>query len=250
MTTLPTNRTGASTVAEHTADHNTIHGLWNVPTTKGDLIVVTGAQAYARLAVGTDGQVLTADAASSPGVKWAAQSGTTGLPKVIAEQTLGSAAAYIEFSAIPATYKHLRIEGRLRSDKSAVTQEYVCVRVGNGSVDTGSNYRAAAVNNAVSDYNSTSRAEFIPGKAPGATADADAWGYLDMVVQDYLTTTYWRLMSARMIVHTTSGEINVFDALGHWKNKAATIDVIRVYPLAGPNFITGSQLRLIGIPAP
>lgn len=38
---------------------------------KGDLIVATGADAVARLARGTDGQVLTADAAQPAGVKWA-----------------------------------------------------------------------------------------------------------------------------------------------------------------------------------
>lgn len=40
-------------------------------TTKGDLLTTTGASTIARLGVGTDGQVLTADTASSGGVKWA-----------------------------------------------------------------------------------------------------------------------------------------------------------------------------------
>lgn len=44
---------------------------------KGDLIVATAADTAARLAVGSDGQVLTADAAASGGVKWAAASGGT-----------------------------------------------------------------------------------------------------------------------------------------------------------------------------
>lgn len=39
-------------------------------TTKGDLPVVTGAGTFARLAVGSDGQLLTADSASVGGVKW------------------------------------------------------------------------------------------------------------------------------------------------------------------------------------
>lgn len=38
---------------------------------KGDLIAGTADNAFARVAVGTDGQVLTADAASTAGVKWA-----------------------------------------------------------------------------------------------------------------------------------------------------------------------------------
>jgi len=44
-------------------------------TTKGDLLV-RSASALSRLAVGLDGQVLTADAASAGGVKWAAPGGS------------------------------------------------------------------------------------------------------------------------------------------------------------------------------
>jgi hypothetical protein len=40
-------------------------------TTKGDLILGTGASAVARQGVGTDGQVLTADSTLANGVKWA-----------------------------------------------------------------------------------------------------------------------------------------------------------------------------------
>lgn len=40
-------------------------------TTKGDIYAATGASVPARVSVGTDGQVLTADSASAAGVKWA-----------------------------------------------------------------------------------------------------------------------------------------------------------------------------------
>jgi hypothetical protein len=41
-------------------------------TTKGDLLAATGSATVVRLGVGSDGQILTADSASTPGVKWAA----------------------------------------------------------------------------------------------------------------------------------------------------------------------------------
>jgi len=46
-------------------------------TTKGDLVAGIAASNPARLGVGTDGQVLTADAASTPGMKWATPAGGT-----------------------------------------------------------------------------------------------------------------------------------------------------------------------------
>jgi hypothetical protein len=39
-------------------------------TTKGDILAATGNAAVSRVGVGTDGQVLTADTASTAGVKW------------------------------------------------------------------------------------------------------------------------------------------------------------------------------------
>ena len=53
---------------------------------KGDLIAGTGADAYARLAVGTNGQVLTADSTASTGMKWAAAASTS-LPTFSAYKT-------------------------------------------------------------------------------------------------------------------------------------------------------------------
>jgi hypothetical protein len=44
---------------------------------KGDLIVGTGADAFSRLAIGTDTQVLTADSTAATGMKWATAGGSS-----------------------------------------------------------------------------------------------------------------------------------------------------------------------------
>jgi hypothetical protein len=45
---------------------------------KGDLIAGTGADAFARLGVGTNGQVLTADSAAATGLAWSTVGGSSG----------------------------------------------------------------------------------------------------------------------------------------------------------------------------
>jgi hypothetical protein len=78
-------------------------------TTKGDLIAATGVSTPARLAVGTDGQVLTADAASAAGVKWAAAGGGLTLSS-IATGNVNSGTS-VTISSITQDFLQLHIYG-------------------------------------------------------------------------------------------------------------------------------------------
>lgn len=73
MTTLPTdvNDSPNYTSDDHADHHNALHAVNNVLNAKGDLPVATAADTWSRLAVGTDGQVLTAASGQSTGLQWA-----------------------------------------------------------------------------------------------------------------------------------------------------------------------------------
>jgi hypothetical protein len=73
---------------------------------KGDLIGATAADTPARLAVGTNGQVLTADSTAGTGLKWATPA-AAGAYTVIQSGTLSTTS--VPLNSIPQTYKHLQL---------------------------------------------------------------------------------------------------------------------------------------------
>lgn len=71
---------------------------------KGDLITATAADTPARLAVGTNNQVLMADSSTSTGLKWGTVS-SGGMTLI--QETVASGLTSLSFSSIPNTYKSL-----------------------------------------------------------------------------------------------------------------------------------------------
>jgi hypothetical protein len=75
--------------------------IWD---TKGDLAVATGADAASKLAVGTNGQVLTADSAQATGVKWAASVPVNYATTLPGSPTDGQLAILVDSITVP-TYQ-------------------------------------------------------------------------------------------------------------------------------------------------
>jgi hypothetical protein len=75
---------------------------------KGDLIAATAADTPARLAVGTDGYILTADSAEATGLKWTAGAAGGSLT-LLSTTTLNSGTTSQTISGISSAYKQLLI---------------------------------------------------------------------------------------------------------------------------------------------
>jgi hypothetical protein len=170
-------------------DSNAIQN--SIVDAKGDLIAATANDTPARLAVGTNGQVLSADSTAATGLAWATGGGLT----KIATATL-SGATSISFTSIPTTYKRLQI---IFSNIYQSSQDvYWGMRLNNNSTAGAYIFRGAWVGSTSGGTNGGTSATFFGSTyedAPIGTTRSDdfpsqkGFGVIDIFNTDSTTVT-------------------------------------------------------------
>jgi hypothetical protein len=111
---------------------------------KGDIIAATAADTVARLAVGANDTVLTADSTTATGLKWAAAGGG-GMTLISTTSLTGTT---VTLSSIPSTYKdiELRFTDFYHSQGAASTRTLEMQVNATASIYAGSNSNSSATN--------------------------------------------------------------------------------------------------------
>lgn len=95
-----------------TDDTNAIQNA--IVDAKGDLIAATAADTPARLAVGTNGHVLTADSTAATGIKWAAPASGGDYVLINTYTMPGTGSSYSVDSVFSSTYTNYQIVGKIQ----------------------------------------------------------------------------------------------------------------------------------------
>lgn len=198
---------------------------------KGDLIVGASADTPARLAVGTNGYVLTANSSATNGVEWAAAASGGGLTQIQSSSLTGST---VNFNSISGSYKHLQL---VIKNAYSSTADWIYIRCNS---DSGTNYARRAFNLSGTSLGSgtSTQSAFYAIQTPTSSAfDNNAFVVIDFY--NYTDTSGGQFMIVNGSGYDGS---NKFGMLGNGVyNKSAAITSISVNQ-AGGTFSGGTAI--------
>jgi len=209
---------------------------------KGDLVTATADNTPARLAVGANDTVLTADSSTATGLKWAAAAGGGGFT-LLQTITANNTTTNYTTSTIPGTYKHILITG-IGLQEAGTSDGSFSVRL-NG--DTGSNYtryRHTIFGTTVGENVGYTTQMSIDGVMAQSSQGVDAYGQVQIWLYDYAQTTTNKPMFA-FGSSFNSGTNRKCWSNGVWKNTAA-ITSITLTDTNSLNFNAGT-FRIYGV---
>jgi hypothetical protein len=193
---------------------------------KGDLIAATANDTPARLAVGTNGQVLSADSAEATGLKWATVS--SGSLTLIQTQAFSAVSSQSLTSKFSATYDNYRLYYNITSASASTDFAF---RVRSSTTDLTSavyNWKYAFYQIASSDGTSTAAADT---KIFLGYTTASAAGYVD-ILNPFLSQKT-ALLGASIDQSTPTGRTVYANV-----NNTTSYDGLTIFPATGT--ITGT----------
>lgn len=165
--------------------------------------------------------------------------------ELIASNTLTSSATSVSFSSIPSTYMDLSLRGFARSDQSGSISEVVNLRF-NGNTSSVYTYNFMFANNTtLSGGGSSDPYSRILQYITGASATSDSYGSFEIYIPSY-TNSFNKQFSGYGTAETMSASTRVAITASLFSD-TSVISSIQLFPLTGPNFVSGSSFYLYGI---
>ena len=202
---------------------------------KGDLVAGTAADTFARLAVGANGTVLTADSAETTGLKWATPV-SGGITLITSTDMAG--VADVTFSTIAGTYKNLYV-----LVKNYYQAADARLKIEFNSDTTAGNYDATITtgrsSGALTSYANTNLLQDL------TTEGADADNFMYLYIPDYTNTIARKQIQNFAGFLTDNGGVATHYGTNQWRNTSA-ITQIKILSTSAGNFTAGT-CQLYGV---
>jgi hypothetical protein len=154
--------------------------------------------------------------------------------------TGNGSASYIEFTNIPQGYTDLVLVVQAKSTTGAQAWDIAYVQVGNGSVDTGTNYSWTRIRGDGSTATSTRATNQVSWSLPASGTDNVGSTVGELHIQNYSNTTTFK---------TSLGKQSATDVIRYanlWRSTSA-ITNIKIYSYTGSAWASSSIFTLYGI---
>jgi hypothetical protein len=180
---------------------------------KGDIIAGTGADTFARLAVGTNGQVLTAASGQATGLQWATAA-AGGMTLISTTSFTGST---ISLTSIPSTYKTLVLW--ITSLYGANTNN---LNVTFNGDTTNPGYGSLGANAINTSYNLSGSGGSAISTFQYLNTSNNSDSFLTLTIPNYSNTTTLKFMITQGIVEGASaGSYTIGTSGGFWNQTSA-----------------------------
>jgi hypothetical protein len=194
---------------------------------KGDLIGASANDTPARLAVGANGTVLTADSVETTGLKWVTP--TTGMTLLNTGGTTLTGAS-VAITGIPGTYNDLRI----------YVVNFKPTNDGNGFAVRFNQDSAANRHVTIDTFSPTNVAFNVTQSFVAADQDnSAATGLISLTIPYYANTTTWKLVQGASVSTnaTTPANVSFYNWAGVYNQTGA---ITSLEFLAQSNFVSGT----------
>jgi len=175
--------------------------------------------------------------------------------RLISETVLTGSVASVTFSSVPDDYRMLALAMQTCSDRVAESDNIMWrAGTGGGAVDSGNNYDYLYWNATGGNVQSSGASRAISagscGYSEAASSRASNFAPTICYWPGYALTDRekWSnpMHSARFGDVSADADMYTSHWVSRWRNTGA-ITSIQVYPLVGPNFVSGSRFTLYGV---
>ena len=210
-------------------------------TAKGDIYAATAAATPARLAVGSNGAVLTADSAVSTGVKWATPS--SGGMTLLSTTNISSANFYTTVDNINQSYNDLYI----------VIRGVRCPNTSRPGIGFRNGTNGWTNRSTVLSYNSTAVAGSTTGVFNGGVNWGSTASNTDSIITCYLydyaatSTSHKTAYMSQGFYDSTSTQVGTWSFSVLYTTTAAAINSIQISDAQGVGNLTSGTILIYGV---
>jgi hypothetical protein len=165
----------------------------------------------------------------------------------ISTTTLGSDTSSITLSSIPQTYTDLILVANISGYWTSATYIECGLQVGNGSIDTATNYSSTMLDADSQNSSRQSNYEYVRFWASGIATNNGTYNPTVIHLNNYSNTTTYKSF---LITYNSQQSVNTVNTLGAvsglWRSTSA-INTVRIVNKNGTNLYSGSTITLYGI---